>query len=492
VASDKGLNSAELKTDSLARGKMDMSPRQKKAFLAALILSGALHTGALFGPKIVPDGLFARARDKIVSLFRSRAGFVEQLRESKEMRENMGLFFLKSEYYEGGIDEDELDKAEKKLEEIIENFRQMAEKDKNVYRVLHELIQEQAAYKGSSSYLSRLLLTRKGNCEARAKLMISVTNKIYPDLPVKLQMYRDHIRAIVQIGGQWYSMEKPSLEPIMEDDLKNTVLAESSIFVQSYLNEDMSAEEVEVTGNPNPAKKFVTDSFFTGLVDPETNQKLADYSEALPPDEMEEGRYEFEEVSQIPQRKKPEEPIRSVPPRERKNIRVTLLTRQQTEELLSSRNWFPEEWYEQLNEREKGLVVLYREKKYETLIGRIDFVPLKSAIAKEAKGHHRILNRLQKTARKIAAEKDISQRRLILCKFKESLGGFEEPDCCKKDYNRWREFQKLGEQGLKIRLDETVDFFILWQSLQELCDFPESEFGPDEEECNEVFKNKGQ
>ncbi len=457
-----------------------------------------MHAGGLFGPEIVAEGFFARARNKITSLFRSSAGFVEQLRESREMREDLGMFFLKSEYYDGGINEQGLEAAGKKLEEIIEDFRQMAENDKNIYRVLHELIQEQGAYKGNSSYLSRLLLGRKGNCEARAKLIISITNKVYPDLPVKLQLYRDHIRALVQISGQWYSMEKPTLEPVTEEDLKNTVLADSSFFVQSYLGEEASVEEVEVTGNPNPPKTLVTDTPFTNLIDSDVNKKLADYSGEIPLDETEEVRHEFEEVSAIPPGAELPEPIESVPPKE-SNIQITYLTEEQTEELLHNRNWFPGGWYEQLNDREKGLVDLYRDKKYEILIKRTNFIPLKGAIDREVKKFsetdlgfleaewsHRILEQLNKTAKRIMATEDMGHRQLILCEFRQRVERIESY------YNKKiiEEGYDLNQDGLEISsLDETLDFFVFWRALQELCGFPKSELGPDEEECNRIFKN---
>lgn len=504
MTSSKSLNSAELKVHSLEKGKRGISLHQKKVLLGAFILSSVLHTGVIFGPEIIPENLFTISRNKIVSLFRPKSKFIEQLRESKEMQKNLGMFFLKSEYYEGGIDKNELEEAIKKLEEVIENFRQMAEKDKNVYRVLHELIQEQAAYKGNSSYLSRLLLSRKGNCEARAKLMISITNKIYPDLPVKLQMYRDHIRAIVQINDQWYSMEKPTLEPIMEDDLKNTVLAEPSIFVQSYINEKVSVKEIDVTGNSNPPKKLVSDTPFTNLIDPKVSKKLADYSDEMPPDEAEEVRYKFDEVSGVNQNAGITGPIESLPPKKKRNIEITILTKWQIEEILHNRSWFPKEWYKKLNDREKGLVDLYRNKKYEALIKKTNFVPLKGVIDEEAKkfaeyeemgfaGEIRDwLNQLETAARRIAATKDMNQRQLILCELQQQLNpkhGYHEYS--EDDIKRSEKFQKLIQRGLKTtNLDETVDVFILWQSLQELSGFQKSELGPDEEECNKVFKNR--
>ena len=57
----------------------------------------------------------------------------------------------------------------------------------------------------------------------------------------------------------------------------------------------------------------------------------------------------------------------------------------------------------------------------------------------------------------------------------------------KKAYEQEKYF-KLRENGLKIKLDESFDFQLLWRSVQKMSGFSANEFGPDEETCKDLFK----
>jgi hypothetical protein len=476
----------------------------RHAVLKSLIFSAVLHTCVIGSLMAGKGGPLWETRVRIESIVRGlprifgKSDFIGHIRESEEMQKDLGMFFLKSEYYAGGIDDNELKESEKKLKEIIERFQQMAEKDKNIHRVLHEIIQEQAGYKRRSSYVSRLVLSRKGNCEARAKLMISIISKVYPNLPVKLQFYRDHVRGMVQIDGKWYALEKPTLAHIDEEDLTGTLLAEPSIYMKSYVDEKTSTEQVKVTDNPNPQKDLHTDSPFHPIP-PELNKKLVDYSDVMPPEEEAEVRYEFKDVSEIHKDSEEDEP----PAYEAdKPIKLTFLTKEEMNEILNGD--FFTEFYGKLDERERKMVDLYRNKRYTTLIRRFDISSLKGVIDEEAKKFReyeewgyaeedrKMLGGLEDLRKRIFATKDIGQRKIILCQYTQSRKSddakTEEDE--KKSEERANRIYELKQRGMRdiSSMDDTVDFVTFVLSMASISGFSNPDLDTFEEECLRVFQ----
>jgi len=513
LASKEDKQQACAETDSTDKKRQKRYVREGHTFLKILILSALLHTGIFAYPfRSEISAEFKNVRNRITNIFKGltrtsgKSEYIGRLKESREKQEDDGIFYLKSEYFAGGIDANELKEAERKLTEIIEYFRKLAAKEKNIFRVLHELIQEQAAYKGKSSYLSRLLLSRKGNCEARAKLIVSVINKIYPDLPVQLQFYRDHVRALVQINGKWYAMEKPTLTPINEDDLKNTVLAEPSIFIKSYLGEKVSYKEVELTDNPKPPKDHQTDTPFKNPIDPKVNKKLADYSSGPIPDEEKEVRYNFDEVTKINSDGEPEDSpdYKPLPNRPEDPIELTFLTEDEMKEILN-RDAFSRV-YGTMSEREKRLVDLYRDKKYETLVRRFNIPSLKGMIDKEAKkfkeyeesGYaeedRNALMKFEELRKKILAVKDISLRQMILCQAisKNESEKVSEVDLKKLEEvaDKRYELRKMGVKDISD-IDDTVDFVTFWLSLNKISGFPDIDERDPDKECKKILNKNG-
>jgi len=271
--------------------------RERTFLLRALIFSVLLH-GGIFVKFIMPEETFADVRDKIAIYVRSRMriaekkAYVERLRASKEMQADSDGFFLNSEFYEGGMNENELNETKNEIAGFIKEFQEMTSKEEDPRKVLRQLAKKQRTIKtkNHSSYLSRLLLKFKGNCEAKAKLMASIVKKVYPNMPVKYQFYRklnqNHMRVIVGIEGQWFALEEDDLVPVNQDDLKGTVLADTSIFVDTYLGKKPSINAINMTDNPNPLEMYTTDTYFS-LLPADLGVRLRDIdADTNKPDEL--------------------------------------------------------------------------------------------------------------------------------------------------------------------------------------------------------------
>jgi len=279
--------------------------RERTFLIRALIFSVLLH-GGIFVKFIMPEEVTEAVRDKIAIAVRSlmriaeKKAYIERLRASKEMQEDSDGFFLDSEFYEGSMSEDELGEGRGKITRVIREFQEIAGKEKDRLKVLRQLAKSQGInkHKDYSSYLSRLVLKLKGNCEARAKKMASIVKKVYPDMPIQYQIFRKHMRVIVKIEGQWYAFEEDDLIPVNQDDLKGTVLADSSIFVDTYLGKKPSVKAIDVTGNPKPIDNKSTDTYFS-LLPPDLSAKLRDADvDTGEPDELKVSVYSEKEMDE--------------------------------------------------------------------------------------------------------------------------------------------------------------------------------------------------
>ena len=281
-----------------------------RALMYALIVSGVLHFGSLFGLRYqteISESL-AKARGAVAGLLNKvksgTSNYLTQLRQSfknslssVETLEDVDLgdFFLQTEYLEGGLDKEGLNKAKQKLNELTEKFKKQAEEDKySKIRVFHSIVQEQGRYKPESSYLSGILNKNAGNCEARAKLMVSLMQRVYPDTPVKLQKYADHWRAIAQIGNVWYALEKETPSKIQNKGLGNTALYKPHALISNYLGK--KTEENFISGGEIVKKpqRGITDTYFS--LGNDLKQKLTPYGGGPLIEEKKDKRVSYKEA----------------------------------------------------------------------------------------------------------------------------------------------------------------------------------------------------
>lgn len=100
-----------------------------------------------------------------------------------------------------------------------EHFLELA-KDEPLSQVMHEIIQEHAHYNPAIVDLKSFIETGTGNCRAAALGFLVYSEKlktIYPGIEFKFQSFGGkipHVRLIMQVEGQWFAVEKPTLTPI--------------------------------------------------------------------------------------------------------------------------------------------------------------------------------------------------------------------------------------------------------------------------------------
>lgn len=236
-------------------------------------------------------------QNNLVSLPRilEKIEFIEKLKKSPD---DIGFadFILKSEYYEGGIDADELENAKIKLNAMIKKYQKLDTKEENKLKVLHEIIQEQGSYKRSSSFLGNVVNERSGNCEARSKLMVALVKGVYPNMPVKFQIYADHILTIVEVDNKWYKMEKPLITSLEKEDYIGTAIADISIYIKEYINEKIKTKVFPKTNNKEDKRiiNYNTDTYFSLIEDKNVYKKLSNKGLGEIPKEIEETIYNFD------------------------------------------------------------------------------------------------------------------------------------------------------------------------------------------------------
>lgn len=279
------------------------SLRKKKDLLLPMVLSAVLN----FGGKLLMDkstdlesGIATISRElkemtrgeqqvKLKEAIKEELRDIEKKDELKKV--NLRKFFLDTELAEG-ISESEYNDANNKIEEMVEKFKGMKEKD-FMLKILHEMVQEQGKYEPTMTYLSDLVNDREGNCKASAKLMLVLMQEVFPEQKVKIQEFGDHIRVITEIAGEWYAMEKPTPAKLTLADLENTALHESDAFLKFYLGEG-SGRVYQAAGLDNKAKTMPkTNTYFRSKTDKST---LQNYSDTAPIAEQEERRYSYEET----------------------------------------------------------------------------------------------------------------------------------------------------------------------------------------------------
>jgi len=183
-------------------------------------------------------------------------------------RPDLGSFYLETEYLEGLIDKDTKESAEKKFNVLTAEYQKMAE-DKNENTVVNAIIQEQTGYEADRSYLSSILLNEGGNCQARQKLMASLIQRVYPNMPIQYQFVKSnnfpHTRTLIEIDGDWYKMELPHLTQLTENDFKATILADENDYIENYVGKKPDIKYRKLADgevlNPERTALIVTDDY---------------------------------------------------------------------------------------------------------------------------------------------------------------------------------------------------------------------------------------
>ncbi|MDO8626024.1 MAG: WG repeat-containing protein [Candidatus Magasanikbacteria bacterium] len=264
--------------------------RRQKLFLGAVGLSGAFHGAAYeasqgaphlrslgsmvergwnrFGSK-TPDQLKATAQQKMaealregkpltdkglgingLELVRTKDGRVE-VKEGQESKVEWGRFFLQSEVARGVLSPKEAEEKMDVLQAEAARYQELAKKDANIFRVIQEILNSKGAYHYDQPFLSGGILTsrekklgkeKEGDCWFREKHHLAFITAVYPELPVKLQVFKrnkknkfGHRRVVAQIGGIWYSLEN-TLLPLDPKETDGTVFVPATNYLSAHLD----------------------------------------------------------------------------------------------------------------------------------------------------------------------------------------------------------------------------------------------------------------
>lgn len=193
-----------------------------------------------------------------------------------------GSFFVKVPWLEGYITMEELGADLRKLGTIIENYSSSA-KIKPPIKVIGDIIAEQwGDGDEASGNLHELLTENKGNCHARAQKLISIIGKVFPSIPLKIQISRQqtedgtdsmHETVLAEIDDVWYSLE-PGMPKSSMEDLQGTAIFYPSDYVRKYLatsNSTVKPDMVKADKELNnaPLTPVISNSVINLQVDPD-------------------------------------------------------------------------------------------------------------------------------------------------------------------------------------------------------------------------------
>ncbi|MBU1132195.1 hypothetical protein KKC32_03040 [Patescibacteria group bacterium] len=231
--------------------------RRHKRDIMAGVLSALINYGPIFLSEHSDDisSNVSRAKKQIAYSLKDWSGelskYAKEVKKSlkaelekSEKFEDVDLlkFFLLSELAEGA-DPSDYEDALEIFNEDVEKFKKMS-KTEPMIKVLHEMTQESGRHVKSSSYLTKLLVERQGNCEARAKLMMSFMQAVYPKAKIKLQRLSNHILVMAPVADSYYALEKPTPRKIEFKDMQDTVLYDPDVFIKLYLKHEVQGSRV--------------------------------------------------------------------------------------------------------------------------------------------------------------------------------------------------------------------------------------------------------
>lgn len=287
---NKGLEKSGV---SQAREKFTSFCKEKRTLFFCVFLSIVSHTPCLTTENQIQTvsellGQTHVMRERIEMFFKqsfrgdSRAEYLEQLKGQPADKVKLGNFFLKTEFNEGITDDDEVQEGQEKLKQMTQSFKTLAATERDQLKVLHELVKQQGTHEEGESSLNSILVDGKGNCEARAKLAISVLQETYPNMPVKLQHMLlnsvHHIRAIAQVEGKWYALEGSAPKPVEKKDFQGTIVTDASAFVSSYTGRNFGVNRIGLKNNPKRRKVRITNTYFNLLSGADRSQ-LVDFAD---------------------------------------------------------------------------------------------------------------------------------------------------------------------------------------------------------------------
>lgn len=189
----------------------------------------------------------------------AKIDYISELKEKLERGEEIdfGEFYSVTEFNEGIIDADTLEKLQKEIEEEVKKLKELTDKT-DVLTVLSQIVNAQGEYEESNTYLSDVILNKYGNCKARQKRASVLVQRVYPDMPMKFQRMKlggtMHIRLLVQVDDDWYSVESPGPQLVTGDDMAGTVINESDDYFESYVGESPDGEFVLGEGDITKSK----------------------------------------------------------------------------------------------------------------------------------------------------------------------------------------------------------------------------------------------
>lgn len=208
----------------------------------------------------------------------------EQLEKDPELSKGFdyGNFFLSLSWIAGDIGIEELAKDKEYLRQRTTRYKNLAQDNpKDAKSVIGKIIQEQfGEYAEWSATLHGLVGKGKGNCDARAQMLISLISEIFPNVNLKVQVSRQaqekgstdqlHTTVLASIDGNWHRLE-PGMPVVTMKDLEGTAVFDPSQYVKAYLDPDGVGTDVvkqQEKPNENNLDPIVSDAIVTLPVDP--------------------------------------------------------------------------------------------------------------------------------------------------------------------------------------------------------------------------------
>ncbi|MBT4856695.1 hypothetical protein HON52_00725 [Candidatus Uhrbacteria bacterium] len=258
--------------------KRDISPKKNHRLEAALVVSAVLHLGGIFHERIADEvqdlprtaRSIANSQESDAALQTLLSEMAPSIESGEVLDIDLSDLYFQQEELVGGVSEETIAQAKQRYEEILAEAGSRIENGDDVNGVITYILQEQGEYEEDESFMSDLLVSGEGNCEAREKFISAAIQDVYPDLvssgDVKLQLFGayvddetgeprpGHVRVVLdQHDGTIAILEGGKITFAPEDEQSNiptyevTQLAVKSLLAKeglySFENQQVSSDE---------------------------------------------------------------------------------------------------------------------------------------------------------------------------------------------------------------------------------------------------------
>lgn len=220
--------------------------KPERRLLTALLVSAALHT-PLFHEEIA-DFTEDTARQTRQTFNKSeKQALLQELQDELTDQEVLDLdlseFHFKHEELAGGVSPAEVEKAQKRYQEIIDHAKTLQAEGKDFDEVMNYVLSQKNEYQSGESYMTDLLVGDGGNCEAILKYTSSALQDLYPEIANSGALQQETFRSYVNADGE---AVPGHFRTVVEDGDELIILEGDKVF-RSKVSEHKDITRTEIT-----------------------------------------------------------------------------------------------------------------------------------------------------------------------------------------------------------------------------------------------------